>query len=529
METCHPASCSTLILSVGRRGQVSAWPALRRLLTSTETTSGVIFNAVLLATGQIGAEEALADLHELNLPYRFFADELRLAAIERIQHRLQTTVAEVVLHLLATPSELERWPLLFQLRLFPRDEAWQAFEQLADGSDPTLQCLVRRTLFDETRMDDDVDFLVRHADQLDPNAAASLVSMHVGLGDAAFSEALYSRVLKPIALTWMERVRDGQAVARLGSWLTEGDAAERVQVVNALVAQAQMAGRESLTAQACGECLFAQLQDGEDSPLACRIIRALGQIGFCNRPVLAALEKWLKKRTTASSSIYSTLASFGTPEAALLVLRRVRRAETTGDELDQVLWSLSKFGALPSADALNGFELGDDASIERRRAMLLILSANAVPGFEDLILESLESADFQTQMLALAAAKSNHDARLWDAVFRYLDSSSHCLQGRALDTLCNSNAEQHCRLVKQLLPNTPNRELVLKLLHGLLPRPGGSIDRSLRSSIAGFPRGRGVRRSGTVRSGDSTSGSVCAPEPGQYHAAGHCGSRSAQA
>ena len=105
--------------------------------------------------------------------------------------------------------------------------------------------------------------------------------------------------------------------------------------------------------------------------------------------------------------------------------------------------------------------------------MRLVLADNAVPGFEELIGQAVEADDFQTHIVALAAAKWNHDARLWDAVFRYLGSSSHCLQGRAVDTLCNSNAEQHCRLVKHVLPNTTNRELVLKLLHGLLPRPGG--------------------------------------------------------
>ena len=163
-----PGVLQYLILSVGRRGHASSWPALRTLLTSAETTSGIIFNAVLLATSQIGAEEALADLRALDLPYRFFADELRLAAIERIEHRLKTTMEEVVLHLLATPSAFDRWPLLFQLRLFPEDDAWQAFEQLADGSDPTLQCLVRRTLFHAARIEDDVDFLCRHAARAGP-------------------------------------------------------------------------------------------------------------------------------------------------------------------------------------------------------------------------------------------------------------------------------------------------------------------------------------------------------------------------
>ena len=105
--------------------------------------------------------------------------------------------------------------------------------------------------------------------------------------------------------------------------------------------------------------------------------------------------------------------------------------------------------------------------------MLLILSANSIPGFEDLILQSLGADDFQTQMLALAAAKWNHDDRLWDAVFRYISAPSHCLQGRALDTLCYSNAEQQLRLAKHLLPNATDRDMVLKLLHGLLPRPGG--------------------------------------------------------
>ena len=468
-----PGVLQYLILSVGRRGHASSWPALRTLLTAADT-SAIIFNAVLLATSQIGGEEALADLRALDLPYRFFADELRLAAIERIEHRLTTTMEEVVLHLLATPSAFERWPLLFQLRLFPENDAWHAFEQLADGSDATLQCLVRRTLFHAARIEDDVDFLCRHAGQLDPNAAASLISMHVGAGDAEFSDAVYSRVPRPIALTWMERARDGQALARLGLWLTEGTDAERVQVVNAFVAQAHMAGRDSPTAQACGEQLFAYLENSEDSSLSPRIIRALGQIGYCTRQVLLSLEKLLRKRTPVSSSIYSTLAAFGTPEAALLVLRRLRRPGTTGAEMDDALSSLSKFGSLPSVEALDGFTLGDDASADRRRAMLLILSANPVPGFTDLILQSLDADDFQTQMLALAAAKWNHDPRLWDVVFRYISASSHCLQGRALDTLCYSNAEQQLRLAKHVLPNSANRELALKLLHGILPRPGGS-------------------------------------------------------
>jgi hypothetical protein len=271
----------------------------------------------------------------------------------------------------------------------------------------------------------------------------------------------------------MERVRDGQALSRLRRWLAEGTDAERVQVVNTIVAQAHMAGRDSPTAQAYGEQLSAYLDDSEDSPLFHRIIRALGQIGYCTRPVLLSLEKLLRKRTRASSSIYSTLAALGTADAALLVLRRLRRPGTTGAELDDALSSLSKFGVLPSVEPLEGFTLGEDASAARRRAMLLILSSNPVPGFSDLILQSLESDDFQTQMLALAAAKWNHDPRFWDVVFRNLSAPSHCLQGRALDTLCYSNAEQQLRLAKHVLPHTTNRELALKLLHGILPRPGG--------------------------------------------------------
>ena len=99
--------------------------------------SAVVFGVLTTAlVGSIGGsrEIGLADLREMELPYRFFADELRLAAIERIQHRLRTTMEEVVLQLLAAPPGLERWPLLVQLRLFPPDDAWHAFEQLADGT-----------------------------------------------------------------------------------------------------------------------------------------------------------------------------------------------------------------------------------------------------------------------------------------------------------------------------------------------------------------------------------------------------------
>ena len=53
---------------------------------------------------------------------------------------------------------------------------------------------MRRTLFQPARSEHDLEFLLRHAARLDPNAAASLVSMHVGIGDAAFSETLYARV-----------------------------------------------------------------------------------------------------------------------------------------------------------------------------------------------------------------------------------------------------------------------------------------------------------------------------------------------
>ncbi len=252
-----PGILQYLILSVGRRGQVSAWPALRRLLTSTETTSGVIFNAVLLATGQIGAEEALADLHALNLPYRFFADELRLAAIERIQHRLQTTVAEVVLHLLATPSELERWPLLFQLRLFPGMTRGRRSNNWPTAAIPrcSVSCVERSSMRRAWTTTLIFSFVMPTSWTRMPRPRWCRCTWDLEMPRSARRCTRACR--KPIALTWMERVRDGQAVARLGSWLTEGDAAERVQVVNALVAQAQMAGRESLTAQACGEWLFA--------------------------------------------------------------------------------------------------------------------------------------------------------------------------------------------------------------------------------------------------------------------------------
>jgi hypothetical protein len=467
-----PGFLQYVILGAGRRGLVSLWPQIRSLLSSSSGDGGPVFNAALLAAGQIGGADALQFLKELELPYRFFADELRLSTMERIARRLSMKAEDAVLEVLGAEDDEARWQALAHLRGFDAGSAWKAFEALGEEAHPTLHALVRVTLFDPDRHEADLAFLTACAADVDVNAAAALMGLHIGAGRPDFCGRLYPKVPRPVALRWMERVRDAGAIDRLTEWIDQGALAERTSAVDALVAQAHMAGVSSRIAQDCARRLFEKLEELPEGPLLNRVVRGIGQIGYADKEILTALEKMLKRRTPgASSSLYSALADLGTPEATGVILRRLRRKDTIGEELDDALAALARMGEVADVEALK-LE-GIDRAPRLRRSMMRILTANAVPGYADLVLEELKRPGLYANMVALAAAKWNHDDRIWDEVFRFLDSTNVCLRGRALDTLCVGGGEpQHLKLLRILLPSPAHRDMAVKLFQILVPKPG---------------------------------------------------------
>ena len=83
---------------------------------------------------------------------------------------------------------------------------------------------------------------------------------------------------------------------------------------------------------------------------------------------------------------------------------------------------------------------------QRERSLLKILCTNQISGFNDLVLGALNSEDFQTVMLGLAASRLNHDDAIWTKVEVLAGVPDPCIAGRAVHSLCHgAGVKQHKR------------------------------------------------------------------------------------
>lgn len=468
-ENLAPGLVQNLLLALGRRGVARAWGQVARYLQPGRGPES-IFHAALVAAGELGAPEALEALSALDTSAQFFANELRLTALERCRTLQRTPVEAVIGDVLAAANQEERWIALRTLRSFPPAEAWSAFELLVEDAAPEVECLVRCVAFEPERAEGDLVFLSR--EEVDLDSAAALLARHIAHGNRELAGRLFAGCSRKLAIGLMARVREESAPERLSAII--GDPAiprsERMAAVQSLVAQAHMRGRQSALAFRCGELLLEQVERVEEHHLAMRLARALGQVGHGGEKTLGLFERMLRRDPDCFPSIYRALVLLDSPEASGVIARRLRRIRTEPslrDEVAYALSALSKVGALPDISALEGVSFRGER--RRRQALLLILSHNRCPGFERLIADELaEEGDFAMAMLALAAARLNHDDEIWERVFGYLESANPCLSGRALDSICTGGElKQHLRLFELLDPLRSSKETLFKVFTSL--------------------------------------------------------------
>ena len=232
-----------------------------------------------------------------------------------------------------------------------------------------------------------------------------------------------------------------------------------------------MSGPESVASRECGRRLVALIARVQDAPLRHRLIRAIGQIGYDDASALDVLEAALAQYTAASSA-YLALASLGGEQAAWVVIRRVKKIieqRVDKPELDAALAALARLGKLPAVASIERVPRSP-LNIQRERSLLKILCTNPIGGFNDLVLSALDSADFQTVMLGLAASRLNHDDAIWTRVEVLAGVADPCIAGRAVHSICHgAGVKQHKRLLEQLCASEEAQSLMLTVLRNLEP------------------------------------------------------------
>lgn len=473
-----PALVQFAILASSSRGDVSVWPHVARHLQAGAEGNGAVFNAALLAAGQLAIPDSRDALVALDLRYRFFSNRLRLASLERVQSRLSLSIEDSVSEVLTATEARTELGALRSLRRFSYASGWEAFELFASSSTTATQALARSVLYLPERAEADLAFLAEHFENIPIERAMGLTKVHASV-DATFVDRLAARLPTRGVTRLLSKLSAPESVALLDALIGDrkASAEDRVQAVNALVAQAQMAGRDSVTARACGRCATQRVSEVDDG-LRYRILRALGQIGYDDASVIDVLERALTD-ARAHPSAYLALSSLGGQESAWVVLRRIKkllestekRSGEEGSELDAALSSLGRMGKLPGVAAL--LRLPKIDGVRRSQALLKIMCANAVKGFEDVVLRALHGSDFQTVMLGLAAARLNHDDAIWEKVGELATSPDSCVAGRAVHSLCHgAGVKHHKRLLERLCASADAQSLMLTVLQNLEPAEG---------------------------------------------------------
>lgn len=470
-----------VVMALGIRGRRTAEPLIDQMLRAdTGRAASGMFNSALLAAGRLGGPETLSTLAGLDTRYRFFAHQLKLAAVERITLRLKYSVEDAVSSLLAAESDEGLKRSLRMLAEFPVRQAFEAFEVLAPGVSPDLTAMVRTVLFDRSRLDADLKFLGDQHQKISVKAFVGLVRLHY-LALAADKrrhvfESLRYRIPSSLFLELFAKIRIPEAADLLMPVIEDpaSPAGSPVQAVNALVAQCVMAGFDDELVQAIGARLLAASGKAADVGLKSRLIRAVGQIGYDAPQVITELRSAIKRTDAVGASAYAAIALLGTDETCQLVGRRLRTIARSLEQADETVRAVETLAAMGRISVPP--ELADLPESLRPRlglVLLKIMAENSTPGFASLVEGALATDDFQTQILGIAAARYNMSEIASKALFRLLDSTNACISGRALDSLCFAGKlVDHLGLLDVIDRRIDEKAVVLKVCRGLVPDEG---------------------------------------------------------
>ncbi|GMV43471.1 MAG: hypothetical protein AMXMBFR64_51870 [Myxococcales bacterium] len=416
-----------LVLALGVVGTPERWPLVERWLDPA--APGPVFNAALLSAGRLADGGGVRRLQGLDLRARFFAEQLRDAAVAHARVRARVSVEDAVEGVRGAGPHALR-DALQVLAAFPRGEAREAFSVLAEGAPAALSCVVRAALAGPDTVAEDVTFLVDAAHGGgDPEAAATL-AIALREVDAAALPAIHAGLPAEASRALMARVREPAAVERLAAVVERGeDSAARIEAINALVSQARMVVPRAEHAARVGEEVLRLTRQVTTPEVRSRLLRALGQLRVGG--AAGELERRMQAGDAAFGSAVFGLSHLGAAGAPAL-LRRLATRRGHG-ETAHLLAGLARVGELPSTEALSGVvPLGRE-----RLAMLQILSRNQVAGQEALLHACLQG-DFTERLLAIAACRHNYTERLREPLLAAFRGDIPALAQRALDSLCAS-------------------------------------------------------------------------------------------
>lgn len=463
-----------LVIGLGIVGSTDAWPLVEGCLLEPDCPPAV-FNAALVAAGRLSDADGARRLEALDVRFRFFAQQLKGAALAHARVRARLSIEDAVEAVrLAVGRDALREGLQL-LASFPFQEAREAFAVLAEDASAELRCAVRAALSDAAHVPDDLAFLGREAERLAPEAAATLaIALRELEGERALG-LLHAELPAQASRALMARVREAAAVDRLSVVVaseSEPNGA-RIDAVNALVAQARMVPPRAPHAARIGEEVRLLARRVASPEVRHRLIRALGQLQVGGDAALSDLGKHLRPGAAAFGSSAYALSLLGTDDASRVLLARFATPSggpQAAAEVGQLLGALARMGALPPTSVLDGVTA---TGRRERLALLQILAHNRVSGHEALLLQSAGCADFTERLLAIAAARHNYAPPLREPLLAAFHGDTPSLAQRALDSLCVSgDAAVYAELLTWAFRPGAEAADALKVLRSVTVEPG---------------------------------------------------------
>ncbi len=458
-----PFSSDTLklfaIIAAGRRGARDTQGAIANI---AKHEKGKLFNASVLALGHLATEEELCKSFSQDTAYQLFAEELKLYARDRCHMRAQRTIEDLVLGVLS--DESLDWCTGFRLlREYPKAEVWQTIKIIDDNLDTHRECLLRCATYSESRVDEDIEFLICNQDSIERSEAAILARLCFANKGDGFITNLY-----PInACRLLEQVHTPSILDLAHNYYGE-DTDLSIAYINALVAQSLMRFRPNTM---LSEFLLNRLSTETRVVVLERIMRGLAQMGCRDLAFMEKLASNLSEGVSVSSTYYC-LSILPVAHASKILLQRyqvINGDQERSWEVNIILRRLSVLGYFDNSTILHNID--ERHARENVSPILRILSTNTISGFTTLIRERLDSGSYSEKLLAITACALNGDHYLCDRLIEFLTEDNRSLRDRAIHAICiQGNAEQQFHLLTWFEKNAFEANVAIKILNTITPQ-----------------------------------------------------------
>jgi hypothetical protein len=449
-----PTTLQFVILACARRRIPGALELIRSIGSSSVwESSGPVFNAVIIAVGQLGSRADVEFLRALNTRYRFFADQLVQLSIQQLEDRAGLSIEDSVTLMLAADVPEAVNDYVVSLRLHRLDQILQVAKDL--GSEMSSNVLLRVAA---THMADPAARRII----LDQIEVISTVTEDLALALWNFEQkASQQEIDQLIAVAaskdWYCDLLKLVPVKGAHSQLIESicdekrTPAARISRCNALVSQARLSG-EADRNQIAGQMMSAARKISHPQ-VKHRLIRAISQIRPTVPSLVPDLVGFLKDDPEAFGSVYYSLSALNHADAVKAISKRLRQLVAdgrNGAEVSACLRSLSESNQ--HCEDLSLPLVKSDMMRLHARGWLRILTRYRLDGFESLIKDALESTHIQMRLMGIVAASTNPSVALIDEIFPLTGHSSRVLAGRALHTICvGGTPAQQTRVLNQEL------------------------------------------------------------------------------